>query len=244
MENGQLLERFRLLSREIQNGLQNSQKLIESLKKNQNIEEISRISSTIDKINEAWQDFSGWILVSTIDNLEEARANCAPGRVDIPSKIVRSKNRRKSDLARMGIKIDTSDVETIVVETFIPYFEQLLDLLFSNAIKYSPKAGDIEVVCNRAQHGATISIKSVGPLCQKSEINQLGEKGFRSENAQGTNLSGQGYGLYNCKRLCELLGIKIEFRPEQRALYTANGVTYGNFQVLLRVPNAPPQTYE
>src|SRR5690606_26998390 len=175
-----------------------------------------------------------------IDNLEEARANCAPGRIDVSSKITRSKKRRKSDLGRAGLKIDTSDCESIIIETFIPYFEQLLDLLFSNAIKYSPKAGNIEVSCARKTNTTTISFKSIGPLCKKSEVGQLGQKGFRSENALGTTISGQGYGLYNCLKLCDLLGIAIEFRPEQNVLYTMSGTAYANFQVILRVPDAPP----
>ncbi len=241
METGQLLERFRLLSRDIQNGLQASQRQIESLKGAPNKAGIDQLSETIEKISEAWQDFSGWILVSTIDDLSEARSNCAPGRVDISSKIYRSRMRRKNDLARMGIKIDSSDIEEIVIETFIPYFEQLLDLLFGNAIKYSPKAGHIEVSGSRSPTGATLSFKSVGPLCKKIESNQLGEKGFRSENAILTELSGQGYGLYNCKKLCELLGIAIEFRPDQKILYQSNGVSYANFQVILRIPSEPPQ---
>lgn len=241
METGQLLERFRLLSRDIQNGLQASQKQIGNLRLSQGRVELEQLSATIEKISEAWQDFSGWILVSTIDNLSEARNNSAPGRVDISSKIRRSKIRRKKDLERMGIKVDSADSEEVVVETFIPYFEQLLDLLFGNAIKYSPKAGHIEISCNRSQAGATVSIKSVGPLCKKTESNQLGEKGFRSENAILTPLSGQGYGLYNCKRLCELLGIDMELRPDQRVLYESNHVSYANFQVILRVPSEVPQ---
>lgn len=241
MDNGQLLERFRLLSRDIQNGLQTSQKQIENLKASPSKSEAEQLSITIEKISEAWQDFSGWILVSTIENLSEARKNCAPGRVDISSKIYRSRIRRKNDLGRMGIRVDSSDTEEIVVETFIPYLEQLLDLVFGNAIKYSPKAGHIEISCNRSPNGATVSVKSVGPLCKKHESNQLGEKGFRSENAILTNLSGQGYGLYNCKRLSELLGIEMEFRPDQKTLYESDRVSYANFQVILRIPSEAPK---
>lgn len=236
MDTGQLLERFRQLSREIQIGLQNSQKQIGNLKISSSKEEIEQLSATIEKINESWQDFSGWILVSTLDDLSEARNNCAPGRVDVMSKIHRSRMRRKKDLSLMGIKVDTSDTKDIVIETFIPYFEQLLDLLFGNAIKYSPKAGYIEFSCNNNPSGVVVSIKSVGPLCKKSETNQLREKGFRSENAILTKLSGQGYGLYNCNRLCELLGITMDLRPDHKVLYESNQVSYANFQVILRVP--------
>jgi signal transduction histidine kinase len=240
IDTGQLLERFRQLSRDIQIGLQSSQKQIEHLKAAASKSDIDKLSNTLNHISEAWQDFSGWILVSTIDNLSEARSNCAPGRVDISSKITRSTVRRKNELARMGIKVDTSDVKPLVVETFIPYFEQLLDLLFGNAIKYSPKAGVIEISNNSGQRGATLCLRSIGPLVTKTETPQLGEKGFRSEHARNLELTGQGYGLYNCKRLAELLGIDIDFRPDYKILYESGGVSYANFNVVLRIPDSPP----
>lgn len=241
MDSGQLLERFRLLSRDIQNGLQNSQRHMEVLRKTQGNEKIGALSSEIEKISAAWQDFSGWVLVSTLDDLSEARKNCAPGRVNIGSKITRAQKRRKNDLSLMGIKVASDDIQEVVVETFIPYFEQLLDLIFGNAIKYSPKAGHIELSCNRNSSGVIVSIKSVGPLCKKYELPQLGQKGFRSENAMRVEVSGQGYGLYNCKKLSKLLGVTMEFRPEQKVLYESNNISYANFQVLLRIPFEPPK---
>jgi signal transduction histidine kinase len=240
IDTGQLLERFRLLSRDIQNGLQSSQKQLESLKTIAQRNEIEKLSNTLIQITDAWQDFSGWILVSTIDNIAEARSNCAPARVDVISKILRSKNRRLNDLANSGVRIDTTESSSQVVETFIPYFEQLLDLLFSNAIKYSPNAGNIEVATNRTSNGVTISISSLGPVVLKAEISQLGEKGFRSENARKKEVSGQGYGLFNCLMLAKLIGAKIEFRPESKANFEIGGTPYAVFKVLLRIPDSPP----
>lgn len=246
IDSGQLLERFRLLSREIQNGLQTAQRQLEPVKRGKDAADATKVANTLSQMSEAWQDFAGWILVSTLDNADEARANCAPGRIDTLSKITRSKIRRQNDTARNGINIDISDVESLVIETYIPYFEQLLDLLFGNAIKYSPRGGAIEVSCSRngrTNAGASITISSVGPLVLKHEVSQLGDIGFRSVNAQKLPVTGQGYGLYNCKRLADLLGATIEIRPEQRALYELSGVQCGVFAVSLNLPEAPTRPH-
>lgn len=241
IDSGQLLERFRSLSREIQNGLQTAQKQLEPLKRGGEALEAGRLAGTLDDISEAWQDFSGWILISTLDDLGDARTNCAPGRVDLQSKITRSKIRRKNDLERNGIKIDTSGVESLVVETYIPYFEQLLDLLVGNATKYSPRAGAVEISCSRNKSGATIAIQSVGPIVLKHEAGQLGVAGFRAENAKKLSLTGQGYGLFNCLRLADLLNASLEFRPEARSIFELGGVQYANFTAVLSLPDAPDQ---
>lgn len=240
IDSGQLLERFRLLSRDIQNGLQSSQRQLDSIRKNPQNDEINRLARNLDDISEAWQDFSGWILVSTIEDPEAARANCAPGRIDIVSKVSRSKIRRKNDLSRNGIKVDSSGVEPLVIETFIPYFEQLLDLIFNNAIKYSPRGGMVEVSSSRFEKGVTISIKSVGPNVAKSEISSLGLQGFRSENARKMQLSGQGYGLFNCLRIASLLGVRVEFQPDSKILFELSKIEYSNFNVHLHIPEDAP----
>lgn len=241
IDSGQLLERFRSLSREIQNGLQTAQKQLEPLKRGREAAEATRLAGTLNGISEAWQDFAGWVLISTLDDLGDARANCAPGRVDLQSKITRSKIRRKNDLERNGITVDTSGVESLVVETYIPYFEQLLDLLFGNAVKYSPRAGAVEISCCRSKGGATIAIQSVGPIVLRHEMGQLGEAGFRSENAKKLALTGQGYGLFNCRRLADLLNASLELRPEARPIFESGGVQYANFTAVLSLPDAPDQ---
>jgi signal transduction histidine kinase len=242
IDSGQLLERFRLLSREIQNGLQTAQKQIDSLKKSRSVSsDADKVSSTLADMSEAWLDFSGWVLISTLDDLNEARANSAPGRVDLQSKLNRSKIRRKNDTARNGVSVDVTGCESIVIETYIPYFEQMLDLIFGNAIKYSSKGGAIEVACSRSKlGGATISIRSIGPVVQKHEVSSLGGLGFRCEHAKKLPVTGQGYGLFNAKRLASLIGAEIDFRTDVRVLYEIGGVSFANFSVLISLPEVPP----
>ena len=239
IESGQLLERFRLLARDIQNGLQTAQRQLEPLKRGAGNSEAIKIAATLSQMSEAWQDFSGWILLSTLDDPNEARANSAPGRIDVRSKIIRSKIRAENTSIRNGIKIDISDVQSLIVETYIPYLEQTLDLIFDNSIKYSPRGGTIEVSVEREKSGATIMVRSVGPNVQRYEIEHLGTKGFRSEGAKKASVAGQGFGLFNVRRLVDLLDASVEFRAEQKILYESSNTQYSNFTVILKLPEAP-----
>lgn len=224
IESNQFLERFRTLSRDIQNSLQNLQKQTEALKKSSTPTEIDRLSIGISEVAEYWQDFSGWVLISTLEDAEEARKNCAPGRVDIQSKITRIKHKRRRDLASIGLKLDIKGVPSIVIDTYISYFEQLLDLLISNSIKYSPKAGTIEISASIHGDICKIYFSSLGPLVANHEKAFLGTKGFRSEAAKKLPLPGDGYGLFNVNRIAELIGASTSFNPQTRTTMEFCGV--------------------
>lgn len=238
IESNQFLERFRTLSRDIQNGLQNLQKHTEALKKCHSPADVERISVEISEVAEYWQDFAGWVLISTLEDAEEARKNCAPGRLDIQSKIMRLKHKRRRDLSSIGLKLDTKSVPSIVVETYIPYFEQLLDLLASNFIKYSPKGGDIEISANMQGDVCKICFSSMGPLVANHEKASLGTKGFRSEAAKKLPVTGDGYGLFNVVRIAELIGASVSFNPQTRTTMDFGGVAHANFEVTISIPIA------
>ncbi|HQR86184.1 MAG: hypothetical protein B7Y59_02380 [Burkholderiales bacterium 35-55-47] len=236
IDPNQFLERFRTLQRDIQNSLQNLQKNTEAILLDKKLPEIEKILTGINEVTEYWQDFSGWVLISTLEDANEARKNCAPGRLDIASKIHRSKLKRRRDLTNSAIKIDTSNVSSIVIDTYIPYFEQLLDLIISNCIKYSPKGGSIEITTTLIGDSCKICFSSIGPLVANHEKPSLGFKGFRSEAAKKLAVTGDGFGLFNVKRIAELIGASTSFNPQTRTTMEFGGVPYANFEVTVSVP--------
>ena len=117
METGQFLERFRLLSREIQLGIQQLEKGLDALRTDRGDMQLAKVKSIAEKIDEDWSDFSGWVLISTLEDIEEARKNCAAGLVNVKSKIHRSKIRATSQADQHGVKIDVRDVGDVEVES-------------------------------------------------------------------------------------------------------------------------------
>lgn len=238
IDSGQLMEKFRHLSRNIQLGLQSGQKHVEAWKRSGDASEIGKLEVCLNQIADAWSDYSGWVLLSTLDDIEEARANCAPGLVDLRSKIFRSKSRRQGELSSSGVKVEMDDAQSFTVETYIAYFEQALDLILGNAIKYSTRGGVIEISAVKENTGARLMVQSIGPTVLRHEVERLGEKEFRSENAVKTAVPGQGYGLYNVKRIADLIGAKVQFKADQKVLVHSGGIPQSNFSVTLLIPDS------
>lgn len=232
----QLLERYRSISRSIQNEIQTSSKAIEKLKSKYTDNLINEIEQHVKNIHLHWSDLSGWILVSTLDDIEEARKNCAQGIIDLRSKITRSKMKIANEARAKSLVINTHSVIDAKISTYIPYFEQLLDLLISNAAKYSPATSTIEIEADKSKHGIRISITSTGPLVEKSEIPHIGKKGFRAEAAKKLSTTGQGYGIYNAKKICELINAKLTFNPNTKEQYTINHVPFSTFETIIQLP--------
>lgn len=241
IDSGQLMERFRHLSRDIQNELQNAQRYLDIIKKNsQDSADLTGLDNSIIGIVDAWQDYAGWVLLSTLDDIEEAKANCAPGLINLKSKLVRTKKRMKNQISTKGIKFDFNYQRELTFETYIPYLEQLLDLVISNAVKYTVKSGTVEIAFSQEGGTIKITIQSIGPTVHKHETERLGDKEFRSESARKTSVTGQGYGLYNVKRLCALIGGNVQFRPESNVLYyNEENIPYSNFTVAINLPETP-----
>lgn len=231
MEASQFLERFRLLSREIQISLQRTEKKIELAKSSPTLDSIEAISEQIKLVNDNWSDFSGWVLISTLENLDEARRNSVSGFIDVKSKIIRSKKRAIGQADQHGVKIDIKDTKESQINTYIAYFEQFLDLIFLNAVKYSPRGYSVEVSSKWKSGVVNLSVQSIGPLILKHEMNSLGNKGFRSENAIKTNKPGDGFGLNNVLKLAKLLDFDLNFISSNRVLFEVNGIPYSDFTV-------------
>lgn len=236
LDSNQFLEKFRPLSREIQLGLQESSKLLSKLKNGEQATEYIKLEKIIERINNDWSDFSYWVLISTLDDLNEAKKNCAPGFIDIRSKVIRSKTKSLSKADQHGVKINNSSVGEATITTYIPYFEQLLDLIFLNAVKYSPRNLEVNVSAAWKAGSLHLSVASIGPLIHKQEVQFIGNLKFRAENAIKTQKPGDGHGLFNAKKLAELLKIKIEFSASQKNKFEYGGIEHGEFCVNLIIP--------
>lgn len=233
IDSDQFLERFRLLSRDIQIGIQAANKKVNEIQKNPDGILIDKLEGILKDIGNNWDDFSGWVLISTLENVDEARKNCALGTLSIRSKITRSKKKVITDANKHGVKIDDSDAQDIEIDSYIQYFEQMLDLVLSNAVKYAPRGSNVTVSAAWKGALAQITIDSIGPLVQRHEREQLGKKSFRSENALKSGKPGGGYGLFNVLKLAELLEAEISFHPSLKKIFEFERVDYGSFSVTM-----------
>ncbi|TCC92044.1 chemotaxis protein CheR [Pedobacter frigiditerrae] len=73
---------------------------------------------------------------------------------------------------------------------------QVINNFLSNAIKYSPKGGNIEVSCKELNGIAQVSIKDEGAGIKLEDQKNLFDRYYRIETAHTQTISGFGLGLY------------------------------------------------
>ncbi len=116
--------------------------------------------------------------------------------------------------------------------------EQVLANLLTNAIKYSPAGGPVEVTLRAEieRQEALISIRDQGIGIPQAEQAHLFGRFVRATNGQAYGISGTGLGLYLCRELVEQHGGHIWFESIEGA-----GSTFSIRLPLLQDTSPPPE---
>ena len=118
---------------------------------------------------------------------------------------------------KLSISVDGEEYEVLTDEKWSSY---ILSQIISNAVKYSPEGGSIEIKTKKDTANTVISIKNYGKGISKQDLGQIFQKGFTSSNdREGANAT--GYGLFLSKKLADLLGhsLTVESKPNEYALF-------------------------
>jgi signal transduction histidine kinase len=95
--------------------------------------------------------------------------------------------------------------------------EQMLENLVSNAIKYTPAEGSVEVRFARANGTVRIEVNDTGIGIPAAERPKLFTEFFRAENAKAIEEVGTGLGLTIVKEIVDQLGGRIFMESEEGA---------------------------
>lgn len=91
---------------------------------------------------------------------------------------------------------------------------QLLDNLTSNAIKFTPEGGRVEVRLRSGERGAVIQVADSGPGIPADEQAQLFDRFFRASHAHAEGAPGVGLGLWIAKTITDLHGGSLSLESE------------------------------
>lgn len=122
-----------------------------------------------------------------------------------------------------GITISFFNDESYIVNTDAAILNIVLRNLISNAIKYTPKFGRVDISVEKKPDGVYwISVKDSGVGMSEQDLNKL----FRADilhSTKGTNNEGgTGLGLILCKDFITKIGgdIRVSSKPDEGAIFT------------------------
>jgi len=97
---------------------------------------------------------------------------------------------------------------------------EIVNNVVSNAIRYTPRGGRIDVDCRPARNALTLTVTDGGPGVRSDEIVRIFEAGFRGAASAETDGSGEGLALV--KRFVEEHGgtIEVENIADRGARFT------------------------
>ena len=92
---------------------------------------------------------------------------------------------------------------------------QVVDNLISNALKFTPSGGRVDVRLSAVEGAAVIEVQDTGLGISDDEQQQLFERFFRSSQATKNQIPGSGLGLTITKAIVERHGGQIELESSE-----------------------------
>jgi signal transduction histidine kinase/DNA-binding NarL/FixJ family response regulator len=166
-----------------------------------------RALRTIDQTSDRLATLTDDLL--DVSRLQGGQLALRPEPADLRAVVSRVTQRYEELVEQTHIlELDLPDDQVTVVADS-GRLEQAFDNLLSNALKYSPAGGVIEVTLRNDEVGATVSVRDTGIGLPAGMTERIFEPFGRAPNAADRNLPGMGLGLYISRRITELHGGRL-----------------------------------
>jgi PAS domain S-box-containing protein len=142
------------------------------------------------------------------------------GDVDLASVAARSVERFQVQTPNHELILDFPK-DLPIIQGDETRLRQVIDNLISNAIKYSPKGGEVRISGSYDDQSVTVAIKDQGVGLSYDEQERIFERFYRVDDALSRKTQGTGLGLYLARAVIEAHGGKIwvESQPGKGATF-------------------------
>jgi len=114
-----------------------------------------------------------------------------------------------------GLALNLNLSESIVVDGESNALQQVILNLVTNAIRYTPTGGRIEIVTGRSTDGmAFVEVSDTGIGISRDVLPRIFDRFYRGENARAHSPDGSGLGLAICHALAKAHNGHIEVTSE------------------------------
>jgi signal transduction histidine kinase len=122
--------------------------------------------------------------------------------------------RPHADAAGVGLRVRADNVPPVEGER--DRLAQLLDNLVSNAIKFTPSGGEVEISLNETDGEVVIEVADTGIGLSEDERAQVFGRFYRADSAGRDQIPGTGLGLYIAKAIVDAHGGRIDVKSPPR----------------------------
>ena len=167
---------------------------------------VSKIKTSINNLTDILNDFL------SVSKLEEGKIENVPEAMNLNIFIADIISDMKS-ISAEGQKFIQKYSGNEIVSLDKKLLKNVLFNLISNAIKFSPEGGSIEINTQTLNSSIKISVKDNGIGISKEDQKHLFERFFRGHNA--THIQGTGLGLNIVTKYVELMNSSIDFESKE-----------------------------
>lgn len=166
--------------------------------------------------------------VNPILNLQELKKE-----IPIYKKIEKIYKCLRSELSHKGLTVNMKGESYNLYEAG-NIIEIAFFIILDNAIKYSPRNREIEVLFKESEDNLTVIFKNWGIRPQDEDLKNLFNRSYRSKNIQNSDIEGRGIGLYLFSQICNANNISYHVELGKKDdNYYEGGYRYSPFSIVL-----------
>ncbi|MGA2210752.1 MAG: ATP-binding protein, partial [Acidimicrobiales bacterium] len=151
-------------------------------------------------------------LVDDLVLLDRAETGILPvdwGAFDVPSLVDEAVTTCAPSAEAKRITLEANLGEGALITGDAQRIAQLLDVLLSNAVKFTPEGGTVTVTATPSEDHWFISVADTGIGVPPAERDSLFERFYRASNARAARIPGSGLGLAVARAIARLHGGEI-----------------------------------
>lgn len=149
-------------------------------------QEVDRVSSLLDEVLDAFRSQQGHLVLKR-------------KRTDLAHVITSALRPYRVASERHRFTLVGLEQEPVWVWGDARRLEDVVRNLLSNALKYSPQGGEIQIALRTAGGCATVSIRDEGLGVPVDQLSEIFEGFYRGSNIASSEIGGLGLGLYTCR---------------------------------------------
>ncbi len=164
---------------------------------------MSRAVKSVDRLTDLVND------VLDLSRIESGRMVLEESNVPIKTLVENIINENRPAAEQKRIQLTANLESDAIIQADAGKLERVVGELISNAIKYTPEGGNVDVFLTQTDDNVTLSVKDSGIGMTQGECEKIWERFYRTNSSKSV-AKGSGLGLSIAKELVEMHGGSLE----------------------------------